>query len=144
VVIRKEVLDERIAFLRSTVARLREAAHRDLSAEWDQWALERGLQIAAQALFDIGNHVLAGAFSARPKDYAEIAPELVRRGVIAKELATRLQGLAGFRNLLVHEYVELDPMRVRALLNTRLDDFADFADANRGVGSCELSAQHMV
>lgn len=127
-VIREGALAERLALLRSTVARLRVAAGRELDDDWDQWALERGLQLAAQALFDVGNHVLVGAFASRPRDYAEVAPELARRGVISPALAKRLDGLAGFRNLLVHEYAEVDPVRVRDLLRTRLDDFSDFAD----------------
>jgi uncharacterized protein YutE (UPF0331/DUF86 family) len=135
-VVRKEALAERLAILRSTVVRLRAAASRDLNHDWDEWALERGMQLAAQALFDVGNHVLAGAFGTRPKDYAEVAPELARRGVIGEDLAARLQGLAGFRNLLVHEYAKVDPALVRQLLGTRLDDFADFATAiERWVGS---------
>lgn len=128
-VLRREALDERIASLRSVVARLRKAAGRPLDDDWDEWALERGLQIAAQAVFDIGNHVLAGAFSSRPKEYADVAPELARRGVIAEALSARLAGLAGFRNLLVHDYAAVDPARVRDLLRARLDDFTDFADA---------------
>ena len=128
-VLREEALAERIALLRSTVARLRVASSRNLDLDWDQWALERGMQIAAQSLFDVGNHVLAGAFGVRPKEYAEVPPELARRGVISRELASRLAGLAGFRNLLVHEYAEVDPAKVRELLRTRLDDFREFADA---------------
>jgi uncharacterized protein YutE (UPF0331/DUF86 family) len=129
VVVREEALAERIALLRSTIARLGDASMRTLDGDWDQWALERGMQIAAQAVFDVGNHVLTGAFSVRAKQYAEIPPELARRGVISDVLAARLAGLAGFRNLLVHEYVAIDAERVRELLRTRLDDFRDFADA---------------
>jgi uncharacterized protein YutE (UPF0331/DUF86 family) len=129
VVVRRDVLEERLALLRSTVGRLRNAAKRELGTDWDEWALERGMQIAAQALFDIGNHELAGAFSVRAKDYADIPRELARRDVISDELASRLRGLAGFRNLLVHEYAAVDAQRVRALLGTRLNDFEDFADA---------------
>jgi uncharacterized protein YutE (UPF0331/DUF86 family) len=129
VVLREEALAERLAQLRSTVMRLQSASQRDLDGDWDEWAIERGLQLAAQSLFDVGNHVLVGAFAIRPKDYAEVAPELARRGVISAALATRLTGLAGFRNLLVHEYAAIDPVRVRELLSTRLDDFVSFADA---------------
>jgi uncharacterized protein YutE (UPF0331/DUF86 family) len=129
VVVREEALAERLALLRSTVLRLQAAAGRTLDDDWDQWALERGLQLAAQALFDVGNHVLAGSFAWRPKDYAEVVPELARRGVISSNLEQRLRGLAGFRNLLVHEYVAVDPARVRELLRTRLGDFTEFADA---------------
>ncbi len=54
---------------------------------------------------------------------------LAGHGVISDALASRLQGLAGFRNLPVHEYAAVDPEKVRALLQTRLTDFTDFADA---------------
>lgn len=128
-VVREEALAERLALLRSTVIRLQAAAARQLDDEWDEWALERGLQLAAQALFDVGNHVLAGAFALRPKDYGEVAPELMRRGVIGSALEQRLRGLAGFRNLLVHEYIAVDPVRVRELLQTKLGDFIEFADS---------------
>ena len=131
-VLREEALAERLALLRSTVMRLRAASQKELNDDWDEWALERGLQLAAQALFDVGNHVLAGAFGARPKDYADVPSELTRYGVIGDDLANRLRGLAGFRNLLVHEYAEVDPKRVRELLQTRLGDFSDFADAVEG------------
>lgn len=128
-VLREEALAERIALLRSTVLKLRAKAGSDLDDEWDEWALERGLLLAAQALFDIGNHVLTGAFAVRPREYSGIAQELATRGVISPDLAHRLTGLAGFRNLLVHEYVAVDARRVRELLRTRLDDFSDFANA---------------
>jgi len=129
VVLREEALAERLALLRETVAKLRRAAKHDVEGDWNEWALERGLQIAAQALFDVGNHVLAGAFSTRPKDYADVPPELAKRGVIPDALADRLKGLAGFRNLLVHDYARVDPSLVQKLLYSRLDDFSDFAEA---------------
>ena len=126
-VIRAEVLAERLAALREAVARLRDVRARDLSDPALQWAAERGLQVAAQALFDVGNHVLAGAFALRASDYAQIPPLLAERGVIDREIEQRLRGLAGFRNLLVHDYAHVDAARVRTLLDTRLDDFDAFA-----------------
>jgi uncharacterized protein YutE (UPF0331/DUF86 family) len=57
VVLREEALAERLALLRSTVMRLQSASQRDLDSDWDEWAIERGLQLAAQSLFDVGNHV---------------------------------------------------------------------------------------
>jgi uncharacterized protein YutE (UPF0331/DUF86 family) len=55
-------------------------------------------------------------------------PSWLDAGFISEQLAARLVGLAGFRNLLVHDYAEVDAAKVRALLRTRLDDFTDFAD----------------
>jgi uncharacterized protein YutE (UPF0331/DUF86 family) len=39
----------------------------------------------------------------------------------------RFRAIAGFRNLLVHGYIEVDIPRLHQLLNQRLDDFAEFA-----------------
>jgi uncharacterized protein YutE (UPF0331/DUF86 family) len=91
-----------------------------------QWAVERGLQVAAEAVFDVGSHILAGAFREAVEEYREIAPRLAARNVIAHETANRLEGLAGFRNILVHDYarVRLDKL-VEGL--GRLDDLVAFA-----------------
>lgn len=128
-VLRPEVLGERLAALREVVERLRQARERDLDDPINEWAIERGLQIAAQAVFDIGNHVLAGAFGERPTHYGAVASALLKRGVLDGDLSLRLEGLSGFRNLLVHDYARVDPQRVRALVESRLDDFEAFARA---------------
>ena len=128
-VVRHEVLRERLAVLRETLRRLDEVRVHQPSDAIAEWALERGLQIAAQSVFDIGNHVLAGGFGERPADYASIPMSLRKHGVIREELETRLRGLAGFRNLLVHDYARVDPERVRELMEQRMDDLAEFADA---------------
>lgn len=128
-VVRIEVLRERIALLRETVERLRGLAAQGVASPIDEWAAERGLQIAAQSLFDIGNHVLSGGFGERPAEYAAVPGMLTAHGVINAALEARLQGLAGFRNLLVHDYVRVDPARVREFLVERLGDFEAFASA---------------
>ena len=127
-VVRPEVVRERIAALRESIARLDEVARLEPDHAAVGWAIERGLQVAAQALFDIGNHVLAGSFSARAADYASIPGLLRQHGVISTDLESRLAGLAGFRNLLVHDYARIEPDRVRAML-ARTIDFVDFATA---------------
>ncbi len=128
-VVRPDALRERIATLREAIARLQHLRDEPVRGPVEQWALERGLQVAAQALFDIGNHVLAGGFGLRAADYAAIAPLLAERGVIEPTLESRLRGLAGFRNLLVHDYVRINAAQVRLMLVERLPDLEAFADA---------------
>jgi uncharacterized protein YutE (UPF0331/DUF86 family) len=48
-----------------------------------------------------------------------------------EEVISELQGLAGFRNILVHEYIRLDPDRVEEALAKAPHDFTDFALAVR-------------
>jgi uncharacterized protein YutE (UPF0331/DUF86 family) len=90
-----------------------------------RWAVERGLHLAAEALFDTGNHILAGEFQESADEYREIPPRLAPRGVISVETGKRLESLAGFRNVLVHDYADVDLQRVHARLG-RLDDFEAF------------------
>ena len=52
-----------------------------------------------------------------PGSYAEIIP---------RSFADKLANLAGFRNILVHDYTKVKPAKVYANLE-RLDDFHDFA-----------------
>ena len=103
-------------------------AHPSDDPAWE-WAVERGLQVAAQSVFDIGNHILSGGFGERPADYAAVPVALARHGVIGSGHEARLHGLAGFRNLLVHDYARIDPSRVKQALDERAGDLAEFADA---------------
>ena len=49
--------------------------------------------------------------------------------VIGKELATRLEDMARFRNLLVHRYGEVDDKRVLELIKHNLKDIEEFEKA---------------
>lgn len=66
----------RLAKLEEVVTRLREVAavSRDdfLRDYRSQWLAERGLELAAQAVLDIGNHVLAGEFGESATEYEGI------------------------------------------------------------------------
>jgi uncharacterized protein YutE (UPF0331/DUF86 family) len=81
--------------------------------------------VAAEALFDTGAHILSAEFRETVDEYREIPGRLVGRGVIAAATGDRLKGLAGFRNVLVHDYAEVDLDRVLAGLD-RLSDFDAF------------------
>ena len=90
------------------------------------WSVERGLQLCAQNVLDIATHLAAAAGHDAP-DYAAALDELGRMGVLPAEFLSRFRGIAGFRNVLVHAYLEVDPARVHELLNERLDDFVQFS-----------------
>ena len=85
-------------------------------------ALERALHIAAEAIFDIGHHILAGRGLDVPATYREVLPALARAGVIDPALLVRLEGLAGLRNILVHDYAVVESPRLWQLLDERLGD----------------------
>ncbi|HXV60711.1 MAG TPA: DUF86 domain-containing protein [Vicinamibacteria bacterium] len=127
--LRAEVIRKKLLEIDQTTGRLRSWMPMSLGElEQDlrlQWAVERGLQLAAEALFDTGNHILASAFQESVDEYAQIPKRLAVRGVLKASTASRLESLAGFRNILVHDYAEVDLKRVHAGLQ-RLDDFDAF------------------
>jgi uncharacterized protein YutE (UPF0331/DUF86 family) len=85
---------------------------------------ERHLQVAAQCLLDIGNHVVAEQSLGTPDDAAGILDVLAAAGAIPGDLHARVRGLAGFRNVLVHDYLAVDQRFVHGLLG-RLDDLTE-------------------
>ncbi len=132
-VVRRKLLeiDQAVGRLRSWLPINIERLEGDLLL---QWAVERGLQLAAEALFDVGAHILAGEFQESMDEYRAIPGQLVTRGVLSVETAGRLESLAGFRNVLVHDYAEVDLRRVQSALD-RLDDFGAFvADVEAWLG----------
>jgi uncharacterized protein YutE (UPF0331/DUF86 family) len=116
--------------LDAAVQRLRRHAGRPIGAlvaDADSlWAIERGLQLCAQNALDIATHVTASAGRDAP-DYASAVDRLGELGVLPDTFARRFRGIAGFRNVLVHGYLGVDPERVHELLNSGLDDFLAFA-----------------
>ena len=90
------------------------------------WAIERGLQLCAQNALDIATHVTASAGHDVP-NYASAVDRLGELGVLPDAFARRFRGVAGFRNVLVHGDLGVDPERVHELLNSGLDDFVAFA-----------------
>lgn len=122
--IRLDKLHEMVAMLETIRARGEEAYNND---DLLQAAAERTLQIASQCVLDIGNHIIAEMSLPLPSANDEIINTLSRAGTISQELAERLAGIGGFRNVLVHDYLELDHGRIFHEHLERLNDFRDFA-----------------
>jgi uncharacterized protein YutE (UPF0331/DUF86 family) len=86
-----------------------------------------GLQLSIQAILDIASHIAAGLAFPTPHDYRELLLTLGERGVLPAEFAEQIAGIAGFRSILVHEYLRVDLREVYRALHERLDDFREFA-----------------
>ena len=92
----------------------------------ERWVVERGLQLCTQNVLDIATHLAASAGRDVP-DYATAIDQLADLGVLPGEFAARIRPVAGFRNVIVHGYLDVDLEIVHRLLNDRLGDFAEFA-----------------
>ena len=91
---------------------------------------ERNLEVAAQCVLDISHRLISLAGGPRPRDYYEAILHLGELGVLPPDFATHLAPLAGFRNILVHEYLEVDWQEVYRNLQ-QLGDLARFAELVR-------------
>lgn len=87
---------------------------------------ERNLEVAAQCVLDISHRLISLAGGPRPRDYYEAILRLGELGVLPPEFAAHLAPLAGFRNILVHEYLEVDWQEVYRNLQ-QINDLAQFA-----------------
>lgn len=134
-VLRADSVQARLRRLEEVVTELRELAKLDHAALRgslrNMWAVERGLQLGAEILLDVGNHILSAQYGTTSDRYQDIIEQLAGQGILDEGLHQRLWGLAGFRNILVHDYLRLDPDRVEEALAQAPQDFDDFARAIR-------------
>jgi uncharacterized protein YutE (UPF0331/DUF86 family) len=121
-------IDRRMGWLREIAASGRDRFLADLAL---QAQAERHLQLAIQAVIDVALHILAEATAETPDDYGSAFLALGRAGVLDTTLAGRLRAAAGLRNVLVHAYLDVDPVQVWDHLS-RLDDLERFAVAVAG------------
>lgn len=131
-VLRPEAVRERLARLEEIVSRLEQLQRPPAREDFrDAWAAERGLQLGAEIVFDLGNHILSAHYGVSARDYEDIIVQLAATGVIDAALRQRLTGLGGFRNILVHGYLRIDAARVAEHLARAPSDFSALARAVR-------------
>jgi len=91
--------------------------------------VERNLQLAIQVCIDVAGYIIAykGLRSAdKLENVFEVLGEV---GIISPSLASRMVGMVRFRNILVHNYLDIDSTIVHEHLTHQLDDFEAFARA---------------
>jgi len=107
---------------------LQKATKSEFIADYHVYGLaERYLQLSIECLFDIGRLIITGLGLQKPDRHQEIIEILWEAEVISTDLASRLQGIAGFRNILVHDYLKIDRNLVYENLQKGVTDLEDFA-----------------
>lgn len=89
--------------------------------------VERNLQVAIQCLIDVANRIISIEDAQKPKDYYEAFLILGNIQILSRDFAREIAPLAGFRNILVHEYIGLDWELVYDYLQ-KLEDFYQFEE----------------
>jgi uncharacterized protein YutE (UPF0331/DUF86 family) len=89
--------------------------------------VERYLHLACEAVLDIAQHVIADQGYPQASSYRNAIEVLEEEGLIDEDLSGRLQRWMGFRNILVHLYLEIDHGRVYDAIQGDLNDLESFA-----------------
>lgn len=120
-----ETIERRLARLEeaSGVPLERYRENRDL-----QDIVERNFELAIQAAIDLGLHLLADEPHSLPETNRRVFTALAGEGFLNDELAADLSRMAGFRNVLAHEYAEILPEMVYRNLG-RLSDIREYVRA---------------
>ncbi len=83
---------------------------------------ERFLHLAIEALIDMGNHVIADSELGVVNWYSDIPKIMVEKEFISSELGEKWIRMIGFRNTLVHEYIDIDRKIVYDVLQNNIQD----------------------
>ena len=85
-------------------------------------SVERFLHLAIESVTDIGNHLVAELNLGTVEWYSDIPKLLADKGYLSQELADKWIRMIGFRNTLVHEYIDIDRAIVYDVLQNNLSD----------------------
>lgn len=89
-------------------------------------AVERYLYLAVQATIDLAEAIIAFKDFRRPTTYSETFHILQEENFVSQDLADKLINMARFRNIIVHDYEDLDFGIIYDILQNRLVDIEEF------------------
>lgn len=108
----------------------------DLPFEKDhlrQDAIAMNLQRISELAIDIANHLIKRKKLGLPQDSADAFSLLHRAGLITDGMMRSMKGMVGFRNVLVHEYKQMDLGIMVDIIEHHLSEPLDFANLALGV-----------
>jgi uncharacterized protein YutE (UPF0331/DUF86 family) len=118
-------IEDDVAFLRDRAALDREALRRDRER---LAAVKYVFVTAIEGCIEVAQHACASEGWGPPGTNPDALRLLARHGVLPPELGDALARAVGFRNVLVHGYVDVDDGKVVAQLD-RLDELEAFVRA---------------
>jgi uncharacterized protein YutE (UPF0331/DUF86 family) len=87
------------------------------------------IERACEASIDIGNHLIRTEKLGLPQSTRDVFELLYRNEILTENLAKKMKQMVGFRNVAVHDYQSLNLDIVVSVVETRLQDFRDYAKA---------------
>jgi uncharacterized protein YutE (UPF0331/DUF86 family) len=88
--------------------------------------VERYLYLAVQSTLDLAEAVISFKRLRKPATFSESFYILCEEHLVSRSLADKMAKLAGFRNILAHDYEKIDYDIVYDVLQDKLNDIIDF------------------
>lgn len=89
-------------------------------------ALTLNVERACQAAIDLAMHEVAAEHLGMPQSQADAFRLLADAGRLSRDLSDRMIGMCGFRNVLVHQYQELEVELLHLVARERWKDLIEF------------------
>jgi uncharacterized protein YutE (UPF0331/DUF86 family) len=126
-----EILQNKAAIIERCIRRINEEyiGYEDVfqSNFTKQDSIILNIERAAQACMDMGTHLIRKKRLGIPQASRDIFTILEEFNYISSDLSTKLQAMVGFRKIAVHDYQKLKLDVVRAIVETKLEDFINFS-----------------
>ena len=101
---------------------------KQLSEDYDlQDIVSVNLERAVQQCVDVASHMLADYDDPIPDTMAEAFHLLAENGILSEFIADRMKMAVGFRNIMVHNYQNVDWGIVYSIITKNMGDFRGFA-----------------
>ena len=129
----KALLLRKLAELERNLEQIREYSNitiEQYSSDWKvQRIIERTLQIMIETCVDISGHIISDQGYRIPKSYAATFRILYEENILEKGLFEIMEKMTKFRNIVVHNYDEIDASIVVNILKGHLGDFLTYKNA---------------
>lgn len=131
--IKEKIVAEKMAWVVSMIENIRsiplESFDEFTSDIRNMAAAESYLRRSLEGIMDLGRHILAKGFGEAVTEYKTIAFSMKRSGILNEEQAELLKKLAGYRNRMVHFYVEISDQELYEICTVHISDLHTILDA---------------
>lgn len=119
------------AIIERCIRRMREEyeADKSLSSFTHLDALILNIERACQAAIDLAMHIVSIEHLGMPQSSAESFRLLQQAGKLDNDLASRLAGMTGFRNIAIHQYQDIEPAIIHYIMKEGWHDLVALCTA---------------
>lgn len=131
--LQREVVEVRLLRIKQLISFLDK--HRHLTAsdleedDMSRFGIERVIALIVEAAVDVNRHIVKNISELSPHDSAETFDHMYKVGILSKEQAKELACSVGMRNVLVHEYLDVDVVEVAAAIPLAIRQYGEYGRA---------------